>query len=65
MNPIKLTPEELEDTRRREDADRTREEGRKRFAREIASRVDGLREAVNSVKGDIMGKGVCVLCTPI
>lgn len=34
-----------------------RDDGRKRFAKEIASRVDGLREAVKSVKGDIMGKG--------
>ncbi|KAF6762614.1 hypothetical protein DFP72DRAFT_802386 [Ephemerocybe angulata] len=56
MNPITLSPEELEDARRREEADRTREEGRKRFAKEIASRVDGLRDAVKSVKGDIMGK---------
>ncbi|KAF7324256.1 PX-domain-containing protein [Mycena sanguinolenta] len=29
---------------------------RKHFAKEIASRVDGLRDAVKSVKGDIMGK---------
>ena len=55
--PTTLTSEELEDTRRREDADRMREDGRKRFAKEIAARVDGLRDAVKSVKGDIMGKG--------
>ena len=47
----------MEDTKRREEADRIREEGRKRFAKEVASRVDGLRGAVKSVKGDIMGKG--------
>ncbi|KAH9482684.1 PX domain-containing protein [Psilocybe cubensis] len=54
--PTTLSPEELEDARRREEADRVREEGRKKFAKEIAGRVDGLREAVKSVKGDIMGK---------
>ncbi|KAF8204999.1 hypothetical protein BJ912DRAFT_1018228 [Pholiota molesta] len=41
---------------RREEADRVRDEGRKKFAKEIASRVEGLRDAVKSVKGDIMGK---------
>ncbi|CAA7259770.1 unnamed protein product [Cyclocybe aegerita] len=54
--PITLTPDELEDAKRREEADSVREDGRKRFAREIASRVDGLRDAVKSVKGDLMGK---------
>ncbi|TFK43508.1 hypothetical protein BDQ12DRAFT_182861 [Crucibulum laeve] len=54
--PTSLTPEEMEDTRRREEADCVREDGRKRFAKEIAARVDGLRESVKSVKGDIMGK---------
>jgi hypothetical protein len=49
--------EELEDAHRREDADKVREDGKKRFAMEIASRVDGLRDAVKDVKGDIMGKG--------
>jgi hypothetical protein len=57
--PIVLTKEELEDARRREEADRVRENGRKRFAREIAVIVDSLREAMKSVKGDIMGKGKC------
>lgn len=52
-----LTPIELDDARRREDADRMREDGRKKFAKEIAGRVEGLREAVKSVRGDIMGKG--------
>ena len=41
--PTTLSPEEEEDSRHREDADRVREEGRKRFAKEVASRVDGLR----------------------
>ncbi|KNZ78056.1 PX domain-containing protein [Termitomyces sp. J132] len=54
--PVKLTQAELEDAQRREEADRIREDGRKRFAKEIASRVDGLREAIKSVKGDVMGK---------
>ncbi|TFK28729.1 hypothetical protein FA15DRAFT_633092 [Coprinopsis marcescibilis] len=53
---ITLSPAELEDARKREEADRVREDGRKRFAKEIAARVDGLREAVKSVKGDLMGK---------
>ncbi|KAL1747217.1 hypothetical protein HDZ31DRAFT_80584 [Schizophyllum fasciatum] len=53
---IRLTPAELEDARRREDADRTRDDGRKKFAKEIADRVDGLRGAVKGVKGDIMGR---------
>jgi len=54
---ISLTPDELEDAKRREEADKVREDGRKRFAKEVAGRVDGLRDAVKSVKGDIMGKG--------
>ncbi|KAJ7068298.1 hypothetical protein C8F01DRAFT_602866 [Mycena amicta] len=54
--PTVLSPEEVEDAARREEADRVRDEGRKQFAREIAGRVDGLRAAVKSVKGDIMGK---------
>ncbi|SJL02010.1 uncharacterized protein ARMOST_05334 [Armillaria ostoyae] len=55
-NPTTLSPSELDDARQREEADHVREDGRKRFAKEIASRVDGLREAVKSVKGDVMGK---------
>lgn len=55
--PTTLSQSEIEDARRREDADRTREDGRKKFAKEIASRVDGLRDAVQGVKGDLMGKG--------
>ena len=56
-SPTQLTPEEQEDAARREEADMKREEGRIRFAREIANRVEGLRNAVRSVKGDIMAKG--------
>jgi len=55
--PTTLSRGELEDAQRREEADRVREDGRKRFAKEIAGRVEGLRDAVKSVKGDIMGKG--------
>lgn len=55
--PTALSQSEFEDAQRREEADRTREDGRKKFAKEIATRVDGLREAVQSVKGDLMGKG--------
>ncbi|KAG6861592.1 hypothetical protein C0995_014499 [Termitomyces sp. Mi166 len=53
---VKLTQTQLEDAQRREEADKIREDGRKRFAKEIASRVDGLREAIKSVKGDVLGK---------
>lgn len=55
--PTTLSQSEVEDAQRREEADSTREDGRKKFAREIAGRVDGLRDAVQSVKGDLMGKG--------
>ncbi len=34
-----------------------REDGRKRFAKEIKERVEGLRGAVRSVKGELLGKG--------
>ncbi|CDO75602.1 hypothetical protein BN946_scf184858.g42 [Trametes cinnabarina] len=54
--PTRLTEEEMEDARRREEADRMREDGRKRFAKEITSRVDGLRQTVRSVKGELLGK---------
>ena len=59
--PTTLSQGEIEDARRREEADGMREDGRKRFAKEIASRVDGLRDAVQSVKGDLMGKGRNIL----
>ncbi|KAJ4478105.1 hypothetical protein J3R30DRAFT_2860798 [Lentinula aciculospora] len=54
--PTTLSKEELEDAQWREEADRMREEGRKKFAREIASRVENLRGAVKDMKGDIMGQ---------
>jgi hypothetical protein len=57
--PTRLSPEEELDARRREEADALRDDGRKRFAREIADRVDGLRDALRSVKGEMMGKGMC------
>lgn len=63
-SPTTLTPAELEDAKRREEADQVRDEGRKRFAKEIADRIDGLREAVKSVKGDVMGKGQ-LNCVPL
>jgi hypothetical protein len=56
--PTTLSPEELEDAKAREEADSAREESRKRFAKEIASRIDGLRDAVKNVKGDIMSQGM-------
>lgn len=56
--PTTLTPEEFEDCARREDADRVRDDGRKKFAKEIAARVDGLRGSIKSVKGDLLGPGM-------
>ncbi|KAJ3741102.1 hypothetical protein DFH05DRAFT_1403872 [Lentinula detonsa] len=56
-DPTTLSQEEIEDAQWREEADRMREEGRKKFAREIASRVESLRGAVKDMKGDIMGQG--------
>ncbi|KAG8747522.1 hypothetical protein FRC10_000658 [Ceratobasidium sp. 414] len=44
--PIKLTDGERRDAERREEADRVREEGKKKFAEEVAARVEVLRGAV-------------------
>ncbi|CAE6391884.1 unnamed protein product [Rhizoctonia solani] len=54
-NPIRLTDEERRDAERREEADRVREEGKKKFAEEIAARIEALRGAVRGVRGDMMG----------
>jgi len=54
--PTRLSPEEEEDAKRREEADQVREEGRRQFAAEIAARVEGLRDSVRAVKGDMVGK---------
>ena len=68
---FRASEEEREDARRREEADRMREDGRKRFAKEIKDRVEGLREAVRSVKGELLGKGMCnilfvmILCSAV
>lgn len=60
--PITLSAGEKDDTLRREEADRLRDDGRKKFAKEVATRVDILRDAIRSVKGDIMGEGMqCIL----
>jgi hypothetical protein len=56
-NPTTLTDEEFEDAQRRGEADKTREEGRKQFAREVSARVDSLRGLVKGVKGELLGKG--------
>ncbi|CAE6448712.1 unnamed protein product [Rhizoctonia solani] len=53
--PIRLTDEERRDAERREEADRVREEGKKKFAEEIGARVEALRGAVRGVRGDMMG----------
>lgn len=53
--------EEFEDARHREELDRLREDGRKKFAQEINERVDGLRGAMRSVKGELFAKGALSL----
>ncbi|THH28956.1 hypothetical protein EUX98_g5244 [Antrodiella citrinella] len=55
-DPTRLSDEEVDDAKRREEADQVREDGRKRFAQEIKGRVEGLRDAVRSVKGELLGK---------
>lgn len=55
-DPTTLTNEEIEDAQRREEADRTRDEGRKQFAREVSARVDSLRSVVKGMKGDLLGR---------
>ncbi|KAF8265123.1 hypothetical protein EI94DRAFT_1736635 [Lactarius quietus] len=55
-DPTTLSDEELEDAQRREEADRTRDEGRKQFAKEISVRVDSLRGLVKNVKSELLGK---------
>ena len=62
-SPTRLTEEETADARRREEADRMREDGRMRFAKEITARVDGLRDTVRDVKGELLGKGTCIRVT--
>jgi hypothetical protein len=60
-SPTELTPEEVEDCIRREEADRLRDEGKKRFAAEVAARVESLRVAVRSVKGNMMGRSQWII----
>ncbi|KAG9015787.1 hypothetical protein FRB93_012352 [Tulasnella sp. JGI-2019a] len=55
-DPITLTQQEQEDARRREEADLIREEGKKRFDNEVKARVTKLREAMNQIKNELMGK---------
>ena len=56
-----LSLEELEDAKWREEADNAREEGRKRFIKEIAARINALCGAVKNIESDIMGKGMSYL----
>jgi hypothetical protein len=55
--PVTLTPTETVDAKRREDADRVREEGRKRFKLEAARRVEDLRGSIKEMKGDMLASG--------
>lgn len=57
MDPIRLSGEEEEDARRREELDNVREQGKSQFEKEVSDRVDKLRDAVKDVKGDLMGPG--------
>ena len=59
--PITLAEFEKEDARRREEMDRVREDGKRRFADEIAIRVENLRGALRHVKGEMMVKGMLSL----
>lgn len=61
-DPIQLNAQEVEDAKRREEADNVREQGRKTFAKEIALRVDGLRAAIKGVKSDMMSEGEISCC---
>jgi hypothetical protein len=56
-DPITLTEVEVEDAQRRQEADRTRDEGRKQFAKEVSARVDSLRSLVKGMRGDLLGRG--------
>ena len=56
-DPTTLTEVEVEDAQRREEADRTRDEGRKQFAKEVSARVDSLRSLVKGMRGDLLGRG--------
>lgn len=57
--PQTLSPSEQADARRREDADRVRDEGRKRFKLEAGKRVEELRESVKDLREEVIqSKGV-------
>lgn len=56
-----LSHEEREDARRREDMDKVRDEGRRRFAEEICVKVERLRGALRHVKGEMMVKSMFIL----
>lgn len=56
-DPIRLAEEERRDAERREEADKMREEGKKKFAEEVSTRIEALRGAVRGVRGDMMGAG--------
>lgn len=58
QDTITLSPQELEDARRREEADNVREEGKRQFDRAVKDRVQKLRDAMAQIKKDLMGKGM-------
>lgn len=57
--PQTLSPPEIADAKRREDADVVREEGRRRFKLEAGKRVEELRESVKELREEVIqSKGV-------
>lgn len=54
---VQLSPSEEVDARRREDADRVREEGRKRFKREAERRVEDLRGSIRQMREEMIARG--------
>lgn len=55
--PQILTLGETSDAKRREDADRVREEGRKRFKREAERRVEDLRGSIREMREEMIARG--------
>lgn len=55
--PSELTAPEQIDARRREDADRIREEGKRHFKREAEKRVEILRSSIKQLREDVIQSG--------
>ncbi|CDZ98138.1 Membrane coat complex Retromer, subunit VPS5/SNX1, Sorting nexins, and related PX domain-containing proteins [Phaffia rhodozyma] len=55
--PVELSAGEQIDARRREDADRIREEGKKQFKREAERRVEELRSSIKELREEVIQTG--------